>query len=87
LDLELQLHSFDKGDVSGILVREGQRCVLGVNASHHGSDAWRTSVTDEVATPVDIYGRARGNIFLGALPHIQVHPTVGFWSIVVGQKP
>lgn len=34
-DLELQFHSFDKEDFSGILVREGKKSILGVNVSHH----------------------------------------------------
>lgn len=35
LDLVLQLHFFDKQEFSGILVREGAKSILGVNASHH----------------------------------------------------
>lgn len=35
LDLDLQFYSFDKEEFSGILVREGKKSVLGVNASHH----------------------------------------------------
>lgn len=35
LDLDLQFYSFDKQEFSGILVREGKKSILGVNASHH----------------------------------------------------
>lgn len=35
LGLEIQMQTFKKGEVSGILVREGNRAVLGLNAADH----------------------------------------------------
>lgn len=35
LGIELEWHTFNKNEFSGILVREGNRAVLGINSSHH----------------------------------------------------
>lgn len=47
LGLTIESHHFDKQEFSGVLVREGERAVVGINVSHH-PNRQRFSIAHEV---------------------------------------